>query len=804
MFSTLNEKYQKTISDAEDEKLIMEAITGSDMDPSIEAAAEDEVDVYSVPRKDLDKLDKFADKLVSSSDYDDEDLDDLLDDGYDDAIVVAEASVTTPSGDKPGDYNSGIKSGEVNYKMTDCEDRGGVGVNSVIARNDQLSESILAINFELSDMLCEAAGEGKTGRAAAIFEKVRNALGKALDWILKTLKKLGAMVSGPFKKMWAAIVKAYKNRKKKGANTSDKEAAPAPAPNKDEEIAKARAAAEKYQQKQEEARQKMVKARREAEEEDDYLHVSIVPGIYDDPKLIDKAVSAANASKNYASGKLHSFRNSNVKSQPINSDVDKIIKLVEEVKYDSSKKKVSFDEYFNKAQMANFNNTLSSAINAFGTAVKDFKTIQSHLDALYRQFKTKGNMTMSGMDDVSSDDYAAQEKVTQAASGAYAKANSYAAQLRGVNRAISAITAATKRLESITLIHGKNLEAIQKALNLHNSAAGVEIGKRIKAKREGTYQESVNAVGNLYTRAYQFVNENCIGGFQNYFDEATGEFFFGFELEEAAGNSTTYEEFKEHLKTDGTLKVEPPKVDAHPKDDMAKRDPAQPGLTNETSLAKNTLCKAYTADQLASIPSSKMSAVRTAITDTIATKNAAIASLKESYEAHLGDSYEVRSAILEDASMIRRDLDNLHHNLALVEDMLNPESLDSLAESVFGESSNDWSYLFEDSEADLDDLDLGDDEKDSDSDKDEKDDDKDDKKSKKSEKSKKDDEECEDGECDDEDKDGDDNKNSKKSNKSESDKEDKDDDKKEDKDDEDVDESASLLAVIGDLMSALD
>ena len=791
MFSALNEKYQKSISDIEDEKLIMEAITGSDMDPSIEAAAEDEVDVYSVPRKDLDKLDKFADKLVSSADYDDDDLDDLLDDGYEDAIIVAEASVTTPSGDKPGDYNSGIKSGQVDYDMNDCEDRGGVGVNSVIARNDQLSESILAMNFELNDMLCEAAADSKKGRVKNVLTTIGNAIMKAGEWVLKQLRKLGALIAGPFKKAWAAITKAIKNRKGKKPAVSEAE--------RNEKINKAREASEKWQEEQEAARKKFVQAKQEAEEEDAYKHVNIQVGIYNDKQLLSKAAKAATASGNYAAGKLRSFRNANVSAKPVDTDIDKIIKLVEAVDYDTETRKVGFDEYHKICTAAKFDpDSIKKIVDEFGAAAQKFTNIKGFLEAYYRQNKTKGDLTRDDFDNVDADDYQAQEKITQAASSAYSTANAYAVQLRSVNRAMAALTSATKKLNAIVGIHAKNTQAIMEKLGFRNSAAGLEIGKRIKDKESSAKNESV---GNVYTRAYKFVNESCIGGFQSYFDEATGEYFFGFELEEAAGNSTTYEEFKENLKTDGTLKVEAPKVEARPKDDMSKRDPAQPGLTNEVSLAKNSLCKAYTADQMACIPASKMGTVRNAITDMIATKSAAIASLKEAYEAHIGDSYEVRAAILEDAAMIRKDLDNLKHNLALTESSLD---IDSLAESVFGDSFSDpvdeayddWSFLYEDSETDLDDLDLGeDDDKDDKKDKEDKKSDKSDKDKKDDKGSdKKDDEECDDSECEDDD----DDKKSKKDDDDKKDKEDKDDEDKE------VDESASLLAVIGELMSALD
>lgn len=791
MFSTLNEKYQKTISDTEDEKLIMEAITGSDMDPSIEAAAEDEVDVYSVPRKDLDKLDKFADKLVSSSDYDDEDLDDLLDDGYEDAIVVAEASVTTPSGDKPGDYNSGIKSGEVNYKMTDCEDRGGVGVNSVIARNDQLSESIVTIaeasdevwlltdrmlTESVMDILVEASEENKKGKFAAVCEKVREGFARLIEavqtFIARIVSRFAAGKYGQLQfnfeevSVKPAVAKISELKKVIGeigsVDGTDPDSVNDMSERLDSALEGVDAIVEKY-----------TNAPKNKIGENDRPSVMRRTEIIGAMKQMKTALSNAKQAINSTGtneGTVASLYSKTLSA--IAKITNSVIRYNEAILRDAvwgDGKSIRVGKGQDKTYLQN-------------RAERDFGERDNMGNALTDKLKKK---------DAKRERDLAIERATKSADKRYAD------KMSELDNSGKNEKAAKDRAATVNFNKANRKQAAEHAKQLKKiEAEAKKASKKSKSKNEsafgfGIFDESTYIPGTYGFDEY--LVENIYGDGYEYLvlvDES---------------NASTYEEFKEHLKTDGTLKVEPPKVDAHPKDDMAKRDPAQPGLTNETSLAKNTLCKAYTADQLASIPSSKMSAVRTAITDTIATKNAAIASLKESYEAHLGDSYEIRSAILEDASMIRRDLDNLQHNLALVEDMLNPESLDSLAESVFGESSSDWSYLFEDSEADLDDLDLGDDEKDSDSDKDEKDDDKDDKKSKKSEKSKKDDnEECEDDECDDEDKDDDDDKKSKKSDKSKSDKEDKDDDKKEGKDDEEVDESASLLAVIGDLMSALD
>ena len=814
MFKTLNDKYQKAISDTDDEKLIMESITGSDIDamiddPSIEQAAEEEVDVYSVPKQDLDKLDKFADKIVSSADYDDDDLDDMLDSDYDESeIVVAESvSVETPTYDKVGTYNAGIQSGEVDYKMTDCEDRGGVGVNPVIARNNQLSEAVMNMNFELTDVLCEAAAESKGSKLKSIASKIGKALSTALDWAIEQLRRLAAMIAGPFKKMWDAITKKYaelkskKGGKKAASEPETEPAAAAEGESQEDKIAKARAAAEAK-----------AKAEEEAREFDVYNNVSIVPGIYKDRALMDKAISAAKAADQYASGKLRALRNANASAVAMNKDIENIMKLIREIDYNTEKVKMAYVEAFNLMKGASFVDKDKQAVDTLVSATKKFKNAKGILEQYVSTQKGASEDIRNELDNVDPDDYEGQSKINQRASAKSSAAAGYSAQIRAVNQAVSAITAVTKKLSAINEIHKKNLDTMAVALGMRNSAKGMEVLRRERAKGATNESAAPEMRGNLYTRAYRFVNEQCLGEFQDYFDEATGMYYFGFELEEAAGNATTYEEFKENLKTDGTLKVPEPNFGKKPTSDLSDRDPAQPALKNAVSLAKNTLCQAYTADQLKTIPASKMPTVRKAIAEMVSSKTQAISTLKETYENHMFDDEAVRAAILEDAEAVREDLRNLKRTSAMLESIVGEmDDLDERADRVFNLDSDDsyidestddidWDSLMEDAEADLDDIDLGDD-----SDADKKDDDKDsdDKKDeKKSKKSDKDDEECDDEECKDDDKKSEDSKKS-DDKKDEDDKDEKKSDKKEEKDD-DLDENASLLEAISALMDELD
>lgn len=716
MFDVLNEKYQKAISDAEDEKLIMEAITGSDIDsvntdPSVEQAAEDEVDIYSVPRKDLDKLDKFADKLVSSADYDDDDLDDLLDNDYDDdEIVVAEAAVETPSDDKVGSYNEGIQSGNVSYKMTDCEDRGGVGVNSVVARNNQLSEAVIAdIDFmcESVEFLIEDAEEAQKEeneeKKAGALANAGKQLKKAVTFVIEKLRALGRL-----------IVKAFVGAGKQLKKLMD-----------------------------------AVIAKVDARE---LGMVRIDTSIYD-----NKAFKAINDAANHVYKIYEAFMN----DREADSDYG-ISEKMESVEVGNKREAVPFNKA--NAMIYEFNN---------GTAKKYEKII----DKL--------------------------GKVASAISGRCTREKD-SAKLKNMQAAVKAINHAIAQLNKVTGIHQRNMNAAAEATRKYakNTQKTAEAMAKGREKAEKAQERADVKAANQAEKDKKAINASAetAGGI----DESTGEYVFSFELNEAeAANAKTYEEFPENLKTDGTLDVEAPKTEDKPKDDLSDKDPKQPSLGNEVALAKATVAKAYTADKLASIPPSEMPKVRKAVTDMIATKSEAIASLKEAYEAHITDSYEVRAAILEDASAAKVELKNLQETDALLEAFM--ETLDERAEDIF--------KLDEDSEADLDDIDLddADDEED-----DKKEESKDEKKSDKKDKDSDDKEDESNDDDEDEDKDDDkksEDKDSKKSKKS--DKKDEKDDKECDDEDEcedescskekkKVDENAALLEALGQLFAELD
>ena len=791
MFDIVNERYQRALADAEDEKFIMEDVTGNPvdvMDPDEaagEASAENEVDVYSVPKKDLDKMDKLAEKLVSASDYDDEDLDELIDDGYSDEVIVAEATVTTPGYDPVGSYNDGIKSGTVDYDMNDCEDRGGVGVNSVIARNNQLSETVFVdstVLMESIDMLLEdaeaAETEGKTEEKTGMIKKAGKAIKSAINYILEKLRALGRLIARAF----IAAGRGLKNAM-------------------DKVIAKF------------DARELGV--------------VRIVKGIYDQKVLNDISRKASDISKranmvrtDYKSDSDYGMEDT-IKAISINMDravvpfneANKMIanfNTSQAKKYDSiinslAKTAQMLSKAADRADDKGRTKMINASVKAINSVIADLNKVtsahQRNMNAAAEATKKYaknadklGEQMAKGRDKASKTDYKKDAK--QAA--AEADARNAKAQ-----KEADEFTANREKFEK---------QQEKKQARADKKAAAAEARKK-RAEERNAKKNQGNAQG-------EAMNDTV-----GYFDESTDMYWFDFELDEAVGSDTdttepkdcpkgkadTYDEFKEDAKDSGVRDVKPLDTPKKPTSDLSDRDPKQPGLGNEVAMAKNNIAKAYTAEQLQNIPATKLPAVRKAVTDILATKSEAIRTLKEAYDAHIGDSFEVRAAILEDASRARIEADNLTHTLSILDSMM--DNIDNEAARIFNE----------DSEADLSDLDLGDDDAKDDEKKDSKKEDKKsdskDKDDKKDSKSKKDDEECEDGECDDKDE-----KKSKKDDEECDDEECKDKDKKDDKksdksddekdDDEDKDDAdeadddsldeSTLLAEIDALLSDLD
>ena len=784
MFDVLNEKYQKAISDAEDEKLIMEAITGSDIDsvntdPSVEQAAEDEVDIYSVPRKDLDKLDKFADKLVSSADYDDDDLDDLLDNDYDeDEIVVAEAAVETPSDDKVGSYNEGIQSGNVSYKMTDCEDRGGVGVNSVVARNNQLSEAALVDYYE---SIHESADAMWMTTDYLLTEGVIATLNEAEEAAAKKegrLTKIKNVIVEGFQKLITAV-QTFISR------------------------VVTRFTAGKYG---------VLKFY--FKEVD--LSVAI-KGIQKIEKLIGD-INSVDMDNPEIANEL------NDRAGDTSKDADEIVKTFTDAIADKKDKEKDNPSALRRAQvvgaLTQLKRALQSAQKAVKAIKKDASVTATTLNKCYGSISKICNGSIRYYEAVLRDAVFGEgesQKASKNTDKDYLQ-NRYERDMgerdsmgRALSDKMKDKDAKAARDKAITKAN-KDYAAYKDSTNADKVRSAKDKAATKAAEKAAKAEEKAHAKQLKQMRAEakkgkkDSKNESALADFRKYLEESVYcdvadrlE-----ELNEAeAANAKTYEEFPENLKTDGTLDVEAPKTEDKPKDDLSDKDPKQPSLGNEVALAKATLAKAYTADKLATIPASDMPKVRKAVTDMIATKSEAIASLKEAYEAHLADPYEVRAAILEDASAAKVELKNLQETDALLEAFM--ETLDERAEDIF--------KLDEDSEADLDDIDLddADDEED-----DKKEESKDEKKSDKKDKDSDDKEDKSDDDDEDEDKSDDkksEDKDSEKSKKSE--KKDEKDDKECDDEDEcedescskekkKVDENAALLEALGQLFAELD
>ena len=627
--------------------------------------------------------------------------------------------------------------------MNDCEDRGGVGVNSVIARNNQLSETVFvdeSVLMESIDMLLEdadeAAAEGKTEEKTSFIKKAGGAIKSAIQRIIEKLRALGRLIARAF---------IAAGRKLKGA--MDK-----------------------------------VVAKFDARE---LGMVNIVKGIYDQKVLNAIGRKASDVSKR-----------ANMIRTDIKSDSDYGVgEAVGAIAINMDRSAVPFNEA-NK-MIANFNNSQA----------KKYDSIINNL--------AKTAQMLSGVANRSSD----------------------AGRTKMVNASIKAINSVIADLNKVTAAHQRNMNAAAEATKKYAKNAD-KLGEQMakgREKSDADYDKAARQAAKeadkrnaaaakqeqkdakARAKANKAMNDTV-----GYFDESTNSYWFDFELDEAAepkdcpkGKADTYDEFKEDAKDSGVRDVKPLDTPKKPTSDLSDRDPKQPGLGNEVAMAKNNIAKAYTAEQLQNIPATKLPAVRKAVTDILATKSEAIRTLKEAYDEHIGDSFEVRAAILEDASRARIDFDNLTNTLSILESMM--DNIDNEAARIFNE----------DSEADLSDLDLGDedakDDEKKDSKKEDKKSDSKDKDDKKDSKSKKDDEECEDGECDDKDekkskKDDEecddeeckdkDKKDDKKSDKSD-DKKDDDEDDDEDEDDADeadddnLDESA-LLAEIDALLSDLD
>lgn len=91
MFSAINRQFNESKRKIRDDQLIMESVLEvEEVLPGSDEDIDDVLDSDSISKEVYDKVDAMLDKLVSASDYDDVEAEELLDDGDDDDITDEE------------------------------------------------------------------------------------------------------------------------------------------------------------------------------------------------------------------------------------------------------------------------------------------------------------------------------------------------------------------------------------------------------------------------------------------------------------------------------------------------------------------------------------------------------------------------------------------------------------------------------------------------------------------------------------------------------------------------------------------
>ena len=96
MFESINEAYKKAKHELEDNQFILESVLGvEEVIPGSEEEMDDTVDVDSVPADVYKKIDQSIDNMINNGEYDDTEIDEMVDDDIDDEeidIVITEAA----------------------------------------------------------------------------------------------------------------------------------------------------------------------------------------------------------------------------------------------------------------------------------------------------------------------------------------------------------------------------------------------------------------------------------------------------------------------------------------------------------------------------------------------------------------------------------------------------------------------------------------------------------------------------------------------------------------------------------------
>ena len=811
MFKPLSNLYKQSINDAADNRLIMESITGSEYYDT-EKAAEDVIDTDSISQDELDDIDNYVTKRLAGSTEDDMDLDDMLDNDYDEGIVVDETTDTTPVNessnleleiseifeatdvhtptfDHVGEYNDAIKDGNVDYDMDDCEDRGGVGVNTVMIRNNQLSESSMnesawwedeyanslyrpfdpvnesTLIYEV-DSIVEAANEAKSPN---LLQKAAAKLKQFVDFVIEKFRDLGRWISTKLRnsKILKAIITWF-----------DKHA--------------------------------VIKKE---------ITVDMAPYSKENLDKINEAATAI----------------SKILPIKVGGDVESYKKAVSELPrlaLTSERKKMSISEAAKLVNNFDNGKTYKSYIDKFAGEAKLIKTTVNSIDKIIHT-NLDGNL-----DNIKDDDVKSLVKVCSTL-------------IKYLNSMVSTLTKLTnqhestkKQIENIgiaaarkAMANGQEVPTVLKAPQ--TKPEKVKSAKQSDAAKSGDKDTVVsegvelaiklhNAFKNNMDEAYEYLDSND-RFIQGVYLESTGDYIFPFELNavlehadptgydylgEAAGCST-YCEFPELSKHKGTLDVSTIDAPFYPASNLANHDKKDPTLSGSVTMAKNVLAKAYTVSDLANIPISKMTALSKGLVQAVKSDKAAIATLKESYMTC--DNPFDRMTIIEDANMIKSRIENMNNTLELIECITTGIEAEasaifgdfaSIDENIFDVSSSSYCNLLaessdsEDDEKDDEDFEIEDDAETEDKDDDKKKDSK--KKSKSESKSKKcdddDEEDCDDESDDDEKESKSKAKKNSKESKSEKGSKDSEDDEK---DEGELDESAIIDDFLSDILDGI-
>lgn len=90
MFSSINKEYNKERNKLADDQIILESVVGTDVMPMSDEEDDEIVDADSIPEAQLNKAMKHIDELIDKEDFDDLEIEDLIDEDFDEELGVEE------------------------------------------------------------------------------------------------------------------------------------------------------------------------------------------------------------------------------------------------------------------------------------------------------------------------------------------------------------------------------------------------------------------------------------------------------------------------------------------------------------------------------------------------------------------------------------------------------------------------------------------------------------------------------------------------------------------------------------------